>query len=96
MYPFLKKNNFPATKALLILPVLPLVTKIAVAYLPSIIEFSNSALYQNVITQLVMVIIYNLFLYYIMCSMSFTQFKMLPQKESKEVKKVALSKKLIQ
>ncbi len=94
MYPFLKKNNFPAIKILLLLPILLLVTELVLYVLPSVSNGGAAMRYQMTLIQLISVIVTNILIYYVYCRMSFEEFKLMPPLEKKDAKTVALNKTL--
>lgn len=91
MYPFMKKHKFPASKVVLILPLFSLLSKLAIYYIPTITPNMLDMVYQISVVNLIVAVLNNMFLYYIYCSMSFTEFKIQKHVEDAKGKKVALN-----
>jgi len=91
MYPFMKKHKFPAAKIVLTLPLFPLISRFAVTFISVLTSNMINAEYQTSLVNLIIVGINSMVLYFIYCSMSFTEFKILNPVLDVKGKKVALS-----
>ena len=95
MYPFLKKHHFPAHKVVLLIPMIPILARFVYYFHGSLSISIANIMVQRSLIELIFAIVSNFLLYYVYCSMSFSQFKVIQSQNKRESKNIALNKKLI-